>query len=147
MSPSTNNWGQTRTEHSLLHGNHNGKYITELKMLMRTIGEHQQCEFIRKTGSYPKTHITLCTIYRTKTTNRELKRWVPSTPPKTRGWKPVLAKVNQFLLLIRHPTCCSYILSGPIKIFSTIEDVNGNRYIAILYMDLSYRETSSWFPP
>jgi len=31
MSASTNNWGQTRTEHRFLYGNRNGKHNTELR--------------------------------------------------------------------------------------------------------------------
>jgi len=88
-------------------------------------------------GLTEETQTTLCTRYRTKTQHRELKRWAPGTPPKTRGSTPMLAKGNQCLLLIRQPTCYSYIKSGPIKIFSTIEDVYGKRYIAILDMDIS----------
>jgi hypothetical protein len=31
-------------------------------------------------------------------------------------------KVKQFLLLIKHPPCYSYIQSGPVKILSVIEE-------------------------
>jgi len=44
-------------------------------------------------GLTEETQTTLCTKCRTKTQYRELKRWAPSTPPKTRGWTLVLAKV------------------------------------------------------
>ena len=31
-------------------------------------------------------------------------------------------KVKQFLLLIKHPPCYSYILAGPVKVLSVIEE-------------------------
>jgi hypothetical protein len=45
-------------------------------------------------------------------TTQKLKRWATRTPPKKRGWTQVLVKGKQFLLLIRHPQCDSYIQSS-----------------------------------
>ena len=39
----------------------------------------------------------------------------------------VLRKVKQFLLLIRHPLCYSYIQSSPAKVLAIIEERNNLR--------------------
>jgi hypothetical protein len=40
--------------------------------------------------------------------HKKLKRWATRTPPKNRKWTQMLAKFEQFLLLIRHPPCYLY---------------------------------------
>ena len=62
--------------------NRNGHHNTELRTQRHTIGQH-----------------------------KKMKRWATRTQPKNRKWTQVLAKGKQFLLLIRHPSCYSYIHS------------------------------------
>ena len=44
-----------------------------------------------------------------KSQNRKLTMWETWTPTKTRMWTKVLTKSKQFLLLMRHPPCYSFI--------------------------------------
>jgi len=56
-----------------------------------------------------------------KTENTTHKTKMPDHT-KNRGWTHVLAKGKQFLFLIRHPPCYSYIQSIPIKVLAVIEE-------------------------
>ena len=47
--------------------------------------------------------------------------WATRTPPKNWTWTQELAKSKQFLLLIRHLPCYSYIQSSPVKVLWVIE--------------------------
>jgi len=42
----------------------------------------------------------------------------------TKKTEVVLPKGKQFLLLIRHPPCYSYIQSSPVKVLTVIEERN-----------------------
>ena len=48
-------------------------------------------------------------------------------PPKNEGCTQVFAKGKQFLLLIRHPPCYSYIQSSPVKVLAVIEETKHQR--------------------
>jgi hypothetical protein len=60
-----------------------------------------------------------------KTHNREkqkLERWATQTQPEERDWTQMLVTDKQFLLLIRHRPCYSYIQSSPVKVLAVIEE-------------------------
>ena len=54
--------------------------------------------------------------------NTNLKRPATRTQPNIRVWSQVLAKGRQFLLLIKHPPCYSYIQSSPVNVLVVIEE-------------------------
>jgi hypothetical protein len=66
-------------------------------------------------------------------TTHKRKWWATRTPLKNRGWTLVLEKGKQFLLLIRHPPCYSYIQSSPVM-FMILLDYNW--YIARIYVGI-----------
>jgi hypothetical protein len=73
--------------------------------------------------------------------HKKLKRWATRTPPKNRKWTQMLAKFEQFLLLIRHPPCYLYIQSSPVQVLAVIEEriffVKSRKFIVIWDMNIS----------
>jgi hypothetical protein len=54
--------------------------------------------------------------------HKKLKRWATRTPSKNRGWTQRLTNGKQFLLLIRHPSCYSYIQSSLVQVLTVIKE-------------------------
>ena len=73
--------------------------------------------------------------------HKKLKRWATRTPPKNRKWTQMLAKFEQFLLLIRHPPCYLYIQSSTVQVLAVIEEriflVKSRKFIVIWDMNIS----------
>jgi len=56
-----------------------------------------------------------------KIQHKKIKSWAIRTPPNP-VWNQVPAKANQYLLLIKHPLCYSYMQSSPVKVLVVIEE-------------------------
>ena len=72
-------------------------------------------------------------------------------PTKNRAWTQVLVKGKQFLLLIRHLSCYSYIQWSSVSLVMERGKKNiyvkSKRFILIWNRDFSQRSTRSWWRP
>ena len=60
--------------------------------------------------------------------NRKITKMSNTDPTNNQGWTQFLMKVKQFLLLIRHLLCCSYIQSSLINVLEVMKERNKSMY-------------------
>ena len=99
----------------------NTKNVNKTCGLLQTTGGKVEPNIIllRKSGRTSK-HVKT----QNRTTQKKLKRLATQTQPKNRGWTQVLAKSKQFMLLIRHLSCYSYIQSSPVNVFADMNIIH-----------------------
>jgi hypothetical protein len=78
-----------------------------------------------------------------KNTTHKIKKDDQHWPHQKPEWTQVLAKSKQFLLLISHLPCYSYIQSSPVKVLAVIEERNHLRTHSYL-CDYSTNRRNIW---
>ena len=108
----------------------------------------ENTEGAKKNGQSRETDNIGYARYRTKTnkaknTTHKNKKDDQHWPHQKQEWTQVLAKSKQFLLLISHLPCYSYIQSSPVKVLAVIEERNHLRTHSYL-CDYSTNRRNIW---
>ena len=125
---------ETNRQHNVHKSQHNmwwtPLYVNKHKK--NTNNANKTCALLQTTGGkYELNIVFMWKSYRAsqhgtqniKPHNRTTQKTIKisnTDPSKNQGWTHMLKKGKQFLFLIRHPPCYSYIQSSPAKVLAVI---------------------------